>query len=328
VSSAMKVRRAKPYVCVDCDYAEHRRFQATRDLDAAAGTWLRCLAYSRAQEQDGVIAAAWLRRTFGQTYERVEELVAVGLLVVRADGDYELRAYAPRNQTQAMLRDNRAQARERMAATRRLRPSDTERAGVFGAEPNSGERARLFGAAEQTANNGACSVQENEPGTSALVRTSTSLSSRSISSSLPSSLHAPSDQDSVSPVRLPLPPSERSLSGPAWLESFNLGVSQATGRPCTHGRVFLATLERVVTHHAPSRDAPSACAWLREQAAAFGRQWDGKSPAKGLTPDGLERWLNEGRRGPPEFGRPRVLQKPAEEWVEDDLSDLHVKVLT
>ena len=38
----MSVRRTKPYVCIDCDYAEHFRFQETKDLEAAAGTWLRC----------------------------------------------------------------------------------------------------------------------------------------------------------------------------------------------------------------------------------------------------------------------------------------------
>ena len=33
----MRVRRAKPYVCVDCDYAEHFSFLETKDIDAAAG---------------------------------------------------------------------------------------------------------------------------------------------------------------------------------------------------------------------------------------------------------------------------------------------------
>ena len=117
----MRVRRPKPYVCVDCDFAEHFRFQDTKDLEAAAGTWLRCLAYSRAQEQDGVVKASWLKRTFARTYERVDELVAVGLLRLREDGDYELHAYAPRNQTRAMLAEDRLAARERMSAVR-VRP--------------------------------------------------------------------------------------------------------------------------------------------------------------------------------------------------------------
>jgi hypothetical protein len=68
----MNVRRTKPYVCVDCDYADHFRFQETKDLEAAAGTWLRCLAHSRAQEQDGVVKLSWLRRTFvGKKFTRV-----------------------------------------------------------------------------------------------------------------------------------------------------------------------------------------------------------------------------------------------------------------
>ena len=105
------------------------------------------------------------------------------------------------------------------------------------------------------------------------------------------------------------------------------GISAVTGRPCTAGRMYLGTLERLVEHHAPVRAAPQACAWLREEAAAFAHQWEGKHAPKGLTPDGLERWLNEGRQGPPEFAKPRVVQLPPEEWHEDDWSDLGVKVL-
>jgi hypothetical protein len=100
-------------------------------------------------------------------------------------------------------------------------------------------------------------------------------------------------------ARTPLPASERGVSGPAWLAAFADGISAQTGRPCTVGRMYIATLERLVTHHAPARDAASACAWLRDQSKAFAKKWDGAHPPKGLTPDGLERWLNEGRVGPP-----------------------------
>jgi hypothetical protein len=89
--------------------------------------------------------------------------------------------------------------------------------------------------------------------------------------------------------------------------------------------MYLTTLERIVTHHAPLRDAPTACAWLREQAAAFAKAWDGHHPPKGLTPDGLERWLNDGRRGPPEFGRGRIVQR--DHGADDDFSDLGAEVI-
>jgi len=82
-----------------------------------------------------------------------------------------------------------------------------------------------------------------------------------------------------------------------------------------------------VSHHAPKRDVASACAWIREEARAFAAQWEGKHPAKGLSPDGLERWLNDGRHGPPELGRARIVQPSAEEWHEDDWSDLGAVVL-
>ena len=112
------------------------------------------------------------------------------------------------------------------------------------------------------------------------------------------------------------------MSGSFWLTAFTDGIAAETGRPCTAGRMYLATLERIIEHHAPARDPSSACGWLREQAATFARQWDGHHPPKGLTPDGLERWLNEGRLGPPQFGKPRVLQLPPEEWTWDDDKDL------
>ncbi len=406
----MRVRRPKPYVCVDCDFAEHFRFQDTKDLEAAAGTWLRCLAYSRAQEQDGVVKASWLRRTFARTYERVDELVAVGLLRLREDGDYELHAYAPRNQTRAMLAEDRLAARERMSAVRvRPRKHRATKQGAGGARRTrdsvSHKRARtgarggsckepqlspsrallhderapsgldsdtvctpiepsfdsgrseivsrpeeIVGVRDVRPNNDRSSTEHeaNKRRTNAFVPTSTSTSiNTSISSSLKSSLDlhnvteiqssheggvqrggasgAPSVD--VMAARRPLPRSERGLSGPAWLAAFTEGIASVTGRPCTTGRIYLGTLERLVTHHAPVRDASSACTWLRDEAMAFARKWDGKHPPKGLTPDGLERWLNEGRQGPPQFGKERIVQLPAEEWHEDDFSDLGAEVL-
>jgi hypothetical protein len=131
----------------------------------------------------------------------------------------------------------------------------------------------------------------------------------------------------ASSARRPLPPSERALSGPAWLAAFTEGISAVTKRPCTAGRMYLGTLERIVTHHAPFRDAPRACDWLHEQAKAFAGKWQNGRPPKGLTPDGLERWLNEGRQGPPVFGKERIVQLPADKWTGDDLDDLGAEVI-
>jgi hypothetical protein len=412
----LRVRRPKPYVCVDCDFADHFRFQETKDLEAAAGTWLRCLAYSRAQEQDGIVKPSWLRRTFSRTYERVDELVAVGLLRLREDGDYELHAYAPRNQTREMLAEDRLAARERMSAVR-VRPRK-HRATKEGAASERGtrntvsrERARtraprgsrkepqtspsgaplhverapagldsdtvctpiepssdsgrseivsrpeeMVSARDVRPNNDRSSGEQeaNKQRTNAFVPTSTSTS---INTSISSSLKASPDLHNVTEIkssheggvqrggasgapavdaaglpaggRRPLPPSERGLSGPAWLVAFTDGITAVTGRPCTASRVFLGTLERIVTHHAPARDAASACTWLRDEAKAFARKWDGHHPPKGLTPDGLERWLNEGRQGPPQFGRERIVQLPAEEWHanDDDFSEFGAEVV-
>lgn len=117
------------------------------------------------------------------------------------------------------------------------------------------------------------------------------------------------------------------MSGNYWLAAFTKGISEVTGRPCTAGKMYLGTLERIVAHHAPERAAPQACAWLKEQASGFARRWDGKFPAKGLTPDGLERWLNEGRQGPPEFGPKRIVQLPPEEYDPGDFSDFGAEEL-
>jgi hypothetical protein len=309
----MNVRRTKPYVCVDCDYAEHFRFQETKDLEAAAGTWLRCLAHSRAQEQDGVVKLSWLRRTFmGKKFARVDELVRVGLLCKRDDGDYQIHAYAPRNQTKAVIDEDRAGTRERMIALRqRGRNAESVTAHNLVTNPSvTGEESPM-----------------HKSVTDASVPTSTSLSTSVF-------LDPVTDLDQVTEIQSsqeggvrPLPPSERSASGNYWIAAFTDGISEVTGRPCTAGKMYLGTLERIVAHHAPERAAPQACAWIKEQAKAFARKWDGKHPPKGLTPDGLERWLNEGRQGPPDFGRPRIVQLPAEEWHEDDWSDLGVTVL-
>jgi hypothetical protein len=339
----MNVRRTKPYVCVDCDYAEHFRFQETKDLEAAAGTWLRCLVHSRAQEQDGIVKLSWLRRTFaGKKFTRVDELVRVGLLRKRDDGDYEIHAYAPRNQTKAVINEERAGTRERMTALRhrgRNAESVTAHNLVTNANVTGEESPR------------------RKSVTDANVPTSTSISTSLFLDPVPDldpvteiqrsqeggvqrgevrsgNVLAPdAEQAPIAPPLgerrelRPLPASERALSGPAWIAAFTDGISEVTGRPCTAGKMYTGTLERIVAHHAPERAAPQACAWIKEQAKAFARKWDGKHPPKGLTPDGLERWLNEGRQGPPEFGRPRIVQLPAEEWHEDDWSDLGVTVL-
>ncbi|MGO8993266.1 MAG: hypothetical protein ACLQVI_08045 [Polyangiaceae bacterium] len=127
-------------------------------------------------------------------------------------------------------------------------------------------------------------------------------------------------------ARRDLPASERRLSGPLWLQAFTEGISQQTGRPCTVGKYFLETLERIVTHHAPARAAPAACAWIRDQSIAFASQWDGKNPPKGLTPDGLERWLNDGRHPP--FQKPgRIVQRDDSTWKADDFLERDVKFL-
>jgi hypothetical protein len=391
----MSIRRAKPYVCVDCDFADHPRFLSVRDLEVSAGVRLRCLAYSRAQELDGVVKRAWVKRTFvKKKLRRIEELVAVGLLRVREDGDYELHAYAPRNQTKAMLDEARTERRDRVARWRALRqdapdPAGSDRdpdgdaAGVdLGSNRDSSgiptasestadlrlleERARKESSEnpkreEHFAELGSSREPPDGPHVTryksvrnAFVPTSTSSSTSTSlllntdkgigTESSPEATatrggaeggNAPAAGLEPAPVpnatraeRRPLPPSERGMSVAAWLAAFTAGISAATGQPCTMPPTCIRTLERIVAKHAPKRDAPRACAWIREQSAAFGKLWFGNYPGGGLTPEGLERWLNEGRRGPPVLGKPRIVQPPANEWTLDDVSDLGAVVLS
>ena len=336
----MKTRRTKAYVCVDVDFAEHRRFQATRDIDVAIGTWLRCLAHSRAQHQDGVVTDAWVRRTFPKkSYRRIEELVAVGLLLRREDGDYEIHAYAPRNQTRAGIEEERALARERVREWRRTanakRPDVTPNENVSNAFVPTSSLSSYLVSLDSSLCLSASSSLEDSIDVRAVPRAQAS--ARADRPPLPASEPERTESSLLDEVReglrranahsrAALPRSERSFSGSFWLEAFAEGIREQTGRPCSFGRVYLGTLERMVTHHAPERDVDKASAWLKAEAKAFAALWDGKHPAKGLTPDGLERWLNEGRQGPPVFGRPRLVQPAAKDWHEDDWSDLGAKV--
>jgi hypothetical protein len=325
----LKVRRTKPYVCIDVDFAEHFRFQKSADLDATTGTWLRCMAHSRAQELDGVVPAGWVKRTFVDHMDRIEDLISVGLLLLRDDGDYELRAYAPRNQTRAMM------ATQRKATRKRVRKWRKEAAKLDSVSKGPNQDTDVTVVKRVTEPGVTLAVTPDERGSNAPVPTSNSTSIlRSIKSFSSSALdpltvvsvpRASADADARA-ERRPLSASERSLSGSFWLAAFDEGITAHTGRPCTTGRMYVSTLERLVTHHAPDRNTAKACAWLRDQSQAFAAKWDGHHPPKGLTPDGLERWLNEGQSAPPSFGKPRIVQPAAEDWHEDDWSDLGARV--
>ena len=102
----MKVRRTSPTLCIALDFAAASTSASrpqTKRHGSCGGSLGPLPAHSRAQEQDGVVMAGWLRRAFATTYERVEELVEVGLLHPLPDGNYEIHAYAPRNQTREMM---------------------------------------------------------------------------------------------------------------------------------------------------------------------------------------------------------------------------------
>jgi hypothetical protein len=333
---------------VDVSIHSHPKFIAAGF--EASGYWVHALAYLRYHESsDGFLASSLIAvplSTHRNTAKRLcEKLVSVGLFG-KVDDGYVLLGYAKKNETKAEIEERKEAVRERKAKAR-------SRSGRSLDPPNGQGPPPLVppDATAPVTRDIREAVTRDEIET--VTRPGCEVGTRP--SRVPSDSDSDSDSSSVSdsdsgllrggvqrggpvaavaqsgptPARRPLPPSERGLSGPAWLAAFGDGITQQTGRPCSVGRMYVSTLERIVEHHAPQRDAPSACTWLRDQSAAFAAQWDGQHPPKGLTPDGLERWLNDGRVGPPQFGRKRTVQLPADQWKPDDWSDMGVlEVLT
>jgi len=324
---------------LDVSVYSHRRF-AEAGFEAV-GYWALVLAYLRHQEsEDGFLSSHLIGVPLGAGRERClplcERLVSVGLFRKVEDG-YFLVNYGEKNETKDVIELRLKAARERKANSRKSTPSRGPERGAVTRDPARSARGVSRVTSDSDSDSDSSSLSDSGSGSGSGSDSSSPARGPGGGAVEPDgSTHGGSPdapaEGSAAPgdaggARRPLPPSERSVSGHDWIAAFTEGISEVTGRPCTAGKMYLGTLERIVAHHAPERAAPRACAWIREQAKAFARKWDGKHPPKGLTPDGLERWLNEGRQGPPEFGKPRIVQLPAEEWHEDDWSDLNVTVL-
>jgi hypothetical protein len=290
----------------------------------ASGYWMHALAYLRHQESsNGFLADRVITMPLGgqraKCRKLCDKLVSVGLFQ-RVEGGYLLLRYADKNETKEVIENHRAASRYRQATLRR------ERAG---GEPLSSSLDGSLGTLEEggVTANAPCAVT-SPPVSEIAPSLSPSLSSLKILREGESEGPAPPAARSgpAEGARAALPRSERRLNGSLWVGAFTEGISQQTGRPCSVGRYFLETLERIVTHHAPDRGAPAACAWIREQAMTFAAQWDGKNPPKGLTPDGLERWLNDGRRGPVQW-RGRAVQSASATWRPEDFTDAGTTVV-
>jgi len=334
------------YAKLDVDVYCHPKF--IKAGFEASGYWMHALAYLRRHESsDGFLADDFIGVPLCAGKEECrrlcERLVSAGLFG-KVEGGYVLLRYAEKNETKEDILRAKAAAKERKTRSRR-RPEPSSPPDL---SSRSASVARYRVGDQNASVTRDCLGSGNASVTPSVTRSGDGLarvppgsgSGSRIGSRLGSEIEIGSGGEggaggtgsgaAAEPLRTrpPLPQSERALSGPLWLEAFTRGVTSQTGRPCTAGRVYLGTLERIVEHHAPARDAGSASAWLREEAAAFAAKWDGKHPPKGLTPDGLERWLNEGRLGPPQFGKPRIVQLPAEQWKPDDYSDLGAVMIT
>jgi hypothetical protein len=307
---------------LDVSVYSHRRF-AEAGFEAV-GYWTMILAYLRHQEsEDGFLSSHLIGVPLGAGRERClplcEKLVSVGLFRKVEDG-YFLVNYAEKNETKDEIELRIRATRERKANSRRSTMSHVpERGGV------TRDRARSArGVSRVTSDSDSDSDSDSSSDSSSVSGSGSGSDSGEGQGGPPEVSASPGE-----PVRArrPLPPSERRVSGQAWLAAFSEGISAHTGRPCSLGTIYLTTLERLVSHHAPYRDAPRACAWLREEAKAFAAKYGDRVPPKGLTPDGLERWLNEGRGGPPEFGPKRIVQLPPEEYHPGDFSDFGAEEL-
>lgn len=331
---------------LDVSVYAHRRF-AEADFEAV-GYWALVLAYLRHQEsEDGFLSSQLIGVPLGAGRERClplcEKLVSVGLSRKTDDG-YFLVNYAEKNETKDEIEVRKRATRDRKATSRRATSSRVPARGTVTRDHARSARGVSRVTSDSDSDSDSSSLSDSVSGSVSGSDSESPSGSQDreaereeggpggtfrvavpeASADVTVTPGAPADTIGG---RRPLPPSERRLSGHAWLAAFTEGISDATGRPCTTGPMYLRVLERIVEHHAPERAAPRACVWLREQAKAFGQKWDGAHPPKGLTPDGLERWLNEGRQGPPEFGKQRIVQLPPEEWHEDDWSDLGATVL-
>jgi hypothetical protein len=338
---------AKVYV----DVYTHPKFIAAGY--EASGYWMHALAYLRHHESsdgflsDGLITVP-LSGGRAKCRKLCETLVSAGLFQ-RVDGGYLLAHYAEKNETKAEILAAKAASRERKAKSRRNAADPPPGSPDPPVDSDDGDLVTRDKVETVTASAADAVTRSDTLDESGLSRSRSCLClclSSCACDLSPEQPCAARDQEqpeggvqrgaaaappAVRPApapRRPLPPSERALSGSYWLAAFSEGISKQTGRPCTLSRMYDRTLERIVEHHAPARDSASACAWLRQVGSEFAKQWEGHSPAKGLTPDGLERWLNDGRHPPPVFGKPKIVQLPAAEWRPDDWSDLGATVLT
>ena len=312
-----------PFARILVDVYSHPRFiRAGYD---GCGYWMLALAYLRHQESsngflaDDIITVP-LAGKRAKCRKLCEKLVTVGLFE-RVEGGYLLLRYAENNDTKEVIKGNRSAARKQQAGLWRGKPAGPS----DDADPEPPRDARH-------------GEGLSAPSPAPLTLRGAGASTTSLYTSLSSiKIKGEGESEGADPASAPvavgdgprreLPPSERRLNGSLWLSAFTEGISQQTGRPCTVGKYFLETLERIVTHHAPGRAAPAACAWIREQAIAFATQWDGKNPPKGLTPDGLERWLNDGRHPP--FQKPgRIVQRADATWKASDFTERDVTFLS
>jgi hypothetical protein len=339
---------AKVYV----DVYTHPKFIAAGY--EASGYWMHALAYLRHHESsdgflsDGLITVP-LSGGRAKCRKLCETLVSTGLFH-RVEGGYLLAHYAEKNETKADIVAAKSASRERKAKSRY---------GAGDPPPDIPDPPKESETEDVVTRDTVDAVTRD--GVEMVTRSDTAderapSQSRSCLCLCLSSCVCPSRASGLSPEqpqaardperpeggvqrgdpqkapttlapRRPLPPSERALNGPHWLAAFIEGIKKQTGRPYTAGRKYDWTLERIVANHLPKRDAPSACAFLRDEASAFAKQWEGRSPTGGLNPDGLEQWLNGGRHGPPMFGKPKIVQLPAAEWKPDDWSDLGATVI-
>jgi hypothetical protein len=337
---------AKVYV----DVYTHPKFIAAGY--EASGYWMHALAYLRHHESsDGLLRdeliTVPLSGRRAKCRKLCEALVSAGLFH-RVDGGYLLAHYAEKNETKADIvaakaasRERKAKSRRRVATSSSASPDPPPDSEVGDAVPRDEVAAVVASAREAVTRSDTSGKDEASRSPSCLCLCLSSCVC-DLSPEQPYAARDPEQPEGgvqrgaaaeppavrpARPPRRPLPLSERRVSASYWLAAFIEGVTKQTGRPYTADARYDRTLARIVEHHVPKRDVVNACAFFRQQASKFVEQWEGHSPAKGLTPDGLERWLNDGRHPPPTFGKPKIVQLPAAEWKPDDWSDLGATVI-
>ena len=321
----MAIDRDKLYICVDVDLVRNERVLNLEEPLACLGLWQVMTSYARESLTDGMVPKRYAETLFGDTknVSRLADMVQVGL-IAEHEKHYEVLRYAPRNQTRAMVEESRKSARERSAKHRSIGKKGTKRTSkksdnqsrhdAITSECDSVTRDSHDANAEKTCD--PMSTRGRARASSLLSSFSSDLEVIVDSDVLGSDLEilsvtarelaasevTPSDdkRSESEPYAFQVRQNEINFSGPEWIRVFEENMARATGVPCSVSPSSARVLGRILEKLCPKEKRSNFSTWLGEETFRFGSVWKNDTTflRGGLSPEGLERWLSEGRKSP------------------------------